>query len=74
MGLSHVVLTPFAGSHHLMCVEHRSGLVESLSESISHEAPWGSMLPIYAAMDVFYKLFSLLDWDTQLLIPFYPFL
>jgi hypothetical protein len=52
MGLSSIVLTPFARAYYLSGVNHGSGPVETLSECVPNEGVWHCMVAVDAFMDV----------------------
>jgi hypothetical protein len=61
-----LVLASLARSHHQVCIRHRGGPIETLSEGVSYEAPRGSKVSIGPIVDVFQELSSLFNRDAQL--------
>jgi hypothetical protein len=66
MGLSRIVLTPFAGAYNVRGISHRGWLVESLLESVPDEGPRRSMVSAGTAVDVLQQLSPLLGGDAAL--------
>jgi hypothetical protein len=70
VGLTSVVLAPFASAHYLLCVGHYGGPVESLTKGAPHEVSRGGMVSVDSSMDVLQELPTLLDRDALLLHPY----
>ena len=66
VSLPSVVLTPFAGAYNLLGVGYCSGLVEALSECVSNQGPWRSMVAADPSVDVAQQKSSLFAGDTEL--------
>ena len=69
MGLSSVVLTPFAGAHDLLDVGYCSGPVEALSERISNQGFGRDVVTTDSTVDIAQQMLPLFDGDAELQDP-----
>ena len=61
-----VVLTPFAGAYNLLGIGYRGGPVKALSECISNQGSWCSMMTADSTMDVAQQELPLFARDIEL--------
>ena len=66
VGLSGVKLTTLARADDLGRIKDHCGLVESLSEGISYQGLWCSVVAAHAGMDIIQQLPPLVDMDAPL--------